>query len=118
MISDIQRRLCRWRTSLLISIVLLYVKYNLANKISFDNKFFIVFVSVRVRSYSLKEVYRGRVSNLISQCHWQTSVTTLAEGKNPSTNEGLPGRVLVPLFPSKIALCSHVPTLSQNVFVL
>ena len=26
--------------------------------------------------------------------------------------------VLVPLFPSKIALCSHVPTLSQNVFVL
>ena len=32
--------------------------------------------------------------------------------------EGLPGGVLVPLFPSKIALCSHVPTLSQNVFVL
>ena len=42
-IRHIQRRLCRWRTSLLISIVLLYVKYNLANKISFDNKFFIVF---------------------------------------------------------------------------
>ena len=33
-------------------------------------------------------------------------------------DEGLPGGVLVPLFPSKIALCSHVPTLSQNVFVL
>ena len=33
-------------------------------------------------------------------------------------NEGLPGGVLVPLFPSKITLCSHVPTLSQNVFVL
>ena len=32
--------------------------------------------------------------------------------------EGLPGGLLVPLFPSKIALCSHVPTLSQNVFVL
>ena len=28
------------------------------------------------------------------------------------------GGVLVPLFPSKIAQCSHVPTLSQNVFVL
>ena len=36
-------------------------------------------------------------------------------------DEGLPfggGGGLVPLFPSKIALCSHVPTLSQNVFVL
>ena len=28
-------------------------------------------------------------------------------------DEGLPGGVLVPLFPSKIALCSHVPTLSE-----
>ena len=26
--------------------------------------------------------------------------------------------VLVPLFPTKIGLCSRVPTLSQNVFVL
>ena len=35
-------------------------------------------------------------------------------------SRGSPRGVLVPLFPSKIALCicSHVPTLSQNVFVL
>ena len=26
------------------------------------------------------------------------------------STEGLPGGVLVPLFPSNIALCSHVPT--------
>ena len=39
-------------------------------------------------------------------------------GQNSVRSEGLPGGVLVPLFPSKIALCSHVPTLSQNVFVL
>ena len=33
-------------------------------------------------------------------------------------HEGLPWGVLVPLFPSKIALCSHVPTHFPNVFVL
>ena len=30
--------------------------------------------------------------------------------------EGLPGGVLVPLFPSKIALCSHVPTYFRQLF--
>ena len=30
--------------------------------------------------------------------------------KCSTNNEGLPGGVLVPLFPSNIALCSHVPT--------
>jgi len=29
------------------------------------------------------------------------------------TREGLPGGVLVPLFPSKIALCSHVPEINK-----
>ena len=36
-------------------------------------------------------------------------------GKGVS-NEGLPGGVLVPLFPSNIALCSHVPTHFRNLF--
>ena len=34
-------------------------------------------------------------------------------GKRASINKGLPGGVLVSLFPFKIALCSHVPTLSD-----
>ena len=43
------------------------------------------------------------------------SFYTNISNKRSLNTEGLPGGSL---FPSKIVLCSHVPTLSQNVFIL